>query len=65
MGKIAKKPSPPAVPAEEEDPIWGDALADFFGFRRLGSLSADPSPAEPDKPGPPKPPRKRVAAREA
>jgi hypothetical protein len=35
MGKIAKKPQPPAAPApapeEDEDPIWGNALADFFG----------------------------------
>ena len=66
MGKIAKKPLPPAAPAERtEDPIWGDAMSDFFGFKPPRSLSADPAPAEPVKPAAPKPARKRAAAREA
>ena len=65
MGKIAKKPLPPAAPAETEDPIWGDAMSDFFGFKPPRSLSADPAPAEPVKPAAPKPARKRAAAREA
>ena len=64
MGKIAKKPVSPAAPAETEDPIWGDAMSDFFGFKPPRSLSADPAPADPDKPAP-KPARKRAAAREA
>jgi hypothetical protein len=65
MGKITKKPQPPAAPAseEDEDPIWGDALADFFGVRALGSLSAATPPVPEDKPAavPKKPARKRAA----
>jgi len=68
MGKITKKPLPPSAPApdpaEDEDPIWGDALADFFGVRALGALSAAAPPTEPDKPAAPaKPARKRAAPR--
>jgi len=33
MNKTARKPLPPAAPAEDEDPVWGDALAGFFGLR--------------------------------
>ena len=67
MGKIAKTSLPPAAPEEDEDPIWGTALADFFGVRALGSLSAA-APAVPgDKPAavPKKPARKRAAPRRA
>ena len=48
MGKIAKKPLPSAAPEASEDPIWGDALADFFGMRAFGSLSAA-APAVPEE----------------
>ena len=65
MGKIAKKPPPPAAPTETEDPTWGDAMSDFFGFKPPRSLSADPAPAEPDEAAASKPARKRAAAREA
>jgi len=67
MGKIAKKPQPPAVPEEDEDPIWGNALADFFGVRALGSLSAAAPAVPEDKPAavPKKPARKRAAPRGA
>ena len=63
MGKIAKKPLPSAAPEASEDPIWGDALADFFGVRALGSLSAATPPVPEDKPAavPKKPARKRAA----
>ena len=73
MGKIAKKPQPPAAPApapapeEDEDPIWGNALADFFGVRALGSLSAAAPAVPEDKTAavPKKPARKRAAPRGA
>ena len=71
MGKIAKKPQPPAAPApapeEDEDPIWGNALADFFGVRALGSLSAAAPAVPEDQPAavPKKPARKRAAPRGA
>ena len=69
MGKIAKKPQPPAAPApeEDEDPIWGNALADFFGVRALKSLSADAAAVPEDKPAAAakKPARKRAAPRGA
>jgi len=67
MGKIAKTSLPPAAPApeEDEDPIWGNALADFFGVRSLRSLSAAAPAVPEDKPAaPPKTPaRKRAVPR--
>jgi len=69
MGKSAKKPQPPAAPApeEDEDPIWGNALADFFGVGALKSLSAAAPAVPEDKPAavPKKPARKRAAPRGA
>ena len=67
MGKIAKTSLPPAAPEEDEDPIWGNALADFFGVRALGSLSAAAPAVPEDKPAavPKKPARKRAAPRRA
>jgi hypothetical protein len=67
MGKIAKTSLPPAAPEEDEDPIWGNALADFFGVRSLRSLSATAPAVPEDKPAaPPKTPaRKRAAPRGA
>jgi hypothetical protein len=66
MGKIAKKPLPSAAPEASEDPIWGDALADFFGMRAFGSLSAAAPAVPEDKPAATKTPaRKRAAPRGA
>jgi hypothetical protein len=65
MGKIAKTSQPPAAPEEDEDPIWGNALADFFGVRALRSLSTDAPAVPEDKPATPpkKPARKRAEPR--
>ena len=67
MSKIAKKPQPPAAAEEDEDPIWGNALADFFGVASRGSLSAAVPAAAEDNPAavPKKPTRKRAAPRGA
>ena len=66
MGKIAKKPLPPAAaPAEAED-IWGLAMSDFFGFTpRSLSAAAPPAAQEAKSPAPAKPVRKRAAVRGA
>ena len=64
MNKTVRKPLPPAGPEEDEDPIWGDALADFFGLRSFSSLSAaTPPDVQEDKPQAPKPARKRAGPR--
>ena len=53
MGKATAKPSLPEETAEDDDSVWGEALAASFGFDVRAGL-----PAEQDKPKP-KPVRKR------
>jgi hypothetical protein len=41
MGRATAKPPPSADPAEEEDSVWGEALAAIFGIDTLTTLPAD------------------------
>jgi hypothetical protein len=57
MRKTARTPPAAAVPPEDEDLIWGKALADVFG---MGNLFPDPPtapPAQEETPAPKKPGR--------
>jgi hypothetical protein len=49
---------PPATSPEDEDPVWGDLLAEMFG---VGFISPKPSAAPSDDSAAPKTPtRKRL-----
>jgi hypothetical protein len=60
-GRVAamKKTSdtPPTDSRDEEDPMWGDMLAGFFGVKPSAAPSVA-GPARADKPAPRKPTRK-------
>jgi hypothetical protein len=61
MGKTTEQAPPPVASEDDEDPIWGDMLAGFFGVGRLAAASGT-APAQEDKPALKRPARKRSKA---